>query len=439
MDRLSKRSNSGFTIVELVIVIVVIAIIAVITIVSYGSVVENAIKLSLTSDLVNASDQIKLYQSDHAGNLPTSIGCPSNDATGQLCVNATKDNEFVEYHADNSYYPKTFQISATHGEKYHYRIASNSNEPLPCPIGFIIIPGSKTYGTDDFCVMKYEAKRTDGNSANPGYTIPFAEGWGSSFIPVSQNQAIEYSKKVQYCGDACHLISDAEWLTIMQNVLSVGRNWCDKVSGKCELTGKSGVGLIFSGHSDVSPSASAAEKNPLAVCFDDSNGFCNTGNNINDLTVSKGMVGYSQRRTLYLSNGEVIWDLAGNMWEYTSGRAETGVAKPGKAGITVGDWVQWNDVTQSAGWTPNPSLAGTGLAGSNTWTMTSSGVGVLQSDITDSGQKPLVRGGSNTYNNNSGDSSETVSGTGGTGVATMSLFKDSVDDTSSWITFRVAR
>src|SRR5664280_1859720 len=37
-----------------------------------------------------------------------------------------------------------------------------------CPAGFLLVPGNKLYNTDDFCVMKYDAKCADTTNPNIG-------------------------------------------------------------------------------------------------------------------------------------------------------------------------------------------------------------------------------------------------------------------------------
>ena len=92
--------QTGFTIVELLIVIVVIAILAAITIVSYNGITQRAIDSSLQSDLRNAQNTIFVAELD--GPIPTDSSSfkASNGATFQ-------------YSYDTSENPSYFCITAT--------------------------------------------------------------------------------------------------------------------------------------------------------------------------------------------------------------------------------------------------------------------------------------------------------------------------------------
>lgn len=60
-----RRTTSGFTIVELLIVIVIIAILAAITIVAYNGIQERSYDTRMASDMSNAARHIKIYQVDN--------------------------------------------------------------------------------------------------------------------------------------------------------------------------------------------------------------------------------------------------------------------------------------------------------------------------------------------------------------------------------------
>jgi prepilin-type N-terminal cleavage/methylation domain-containing protein len=64
-----KKTTSGFTIVELLIVIVVIGILAAITMVAYGTIQARAHDSAIQSDLKNFATKVRSYQAEN-GTLP---------------------------------------------------------------------------------------------------------------------------------------------------------------------------------------------------------------------------------------------------------------------------------------------------------------------------------------------------------------------------------
>ncbi len=188
-----------------------------------------------------------------------------------------------------------------------------------CPSGYVFVPGNHLYGTMNerggFCVAKYEMKmdRTGDGLGNlvsdypdcntgsltyntysyelcptPGTLVSTKEG--SPIARISQTEAIAACQAI-----GGHLITNNEWMTIARNIEQVPSNWS---------TGTVGQGFIYSGHNDNSP-AGALEASI------DTNGYAGTG-----------QTSGNQRRTLTLTNGEVIWDLAGNVWQWTSDTIE---------------------------------------------------------------------------------------------------------------------
>lgn len=238
-------------------------------------------------------------------------------------------------------------------------------EDTVCPVGFIVVPGSATYGTANFCVMKYEAK-------NAGNNIPVSQAAGTPWIniyqdrPGSNNDAKEFSQNVVGC-TGCHLITDGEWLTIAQNILSVPSNW----SG-----GAVGSGYVYSGHNDNAPA------NALDADTNDSNGYYGETN-----------TGGSQRRTLTLTNGEVIWDFAGNVWEWTSGQL-AGDQQPGIPSLPNQNQNNWNDSLLTLRGLPSYNLPSYGTPAASNWTY-NNGIGSLWSQYSDTLTtiRGLTRGG----------------------------------------------
>ena len=228
--------------------------------------------------------------------------------------------------------------------------------------------------------MKYEAKCALTASPTVGLTTPdtgynsyannttactSANSRGivstSSGLPVAsidQTTSIAYATNTIGC-TGCTLISEAQWLTIAQNVLSNPVNWSGNAVGS---------GYIYSGHNDNAPASGL-------VASDDSNGYSGTG-----------QTSGNQKRTLTLTNGETIWDIAGNAWEWTSGQKTGG--QPSPAGYAWREWTAVSGGTIS----PSPFPATTGLSGASTWN-SSNGIGQIPSDSSDATLRGFLRGG----------------------------------------------
>ena len=73
----SPRKQSGFTIVELLIVVIVIAILATITIVSFGAIQNRAHDSAVQSDLRQLGLRIQSYYHDNSDTLPVATGAIS--------------------------------------------------------------------------------------------------------------------------------------------------------------------------------------------------------------------------------------------------------------------------------------------------------------------------------------------------------------------------
>jgi prepilin-type N-terminal cleavage/methylation domain-containing protein len=350
----------GFTIVELLVVIVVIGILAAITIVSYTGISNKATLASLQSDLSNTIKQLSLFYVQNSA-YPQTTDCNQALSATNLCIKSASTSNLI-YTASPTNYQNYRLTTSNNGISY------SASANTTCPQNFIVVPGSTTYNTNDFCVMKYEAKQV-GTS-----TTPVSQISGTPWVSISQTSAIANSANVVGCS-GCHLITEAEWMTIVQNVLSEHSNWSTNVVGS---------GYIYSGHNDNVPTnslASAADSDP----------YSGTGN-----------VSGNQKRTLTLTNGEVIWDLAGNVWEWTSGTVQSPTVQPGITG-TGGNWREWNVVSNPGTIVPNPSAANTGITGANNWT-TANGIGLVYSNTEQTGLLGFFRGGywGNAANNNAG-------------------------------------
>lgn len=362
--KIRYSSSDGFTIIELLVVIVVIGILAAITIISYTGVSQRATAVSLQSDITNASNQLKMYYVDN-GTYPITNNCNLPKSNINICLKSSAGNSLI-YYPGSMTNSQTFGINTGNKSNTRYNISNSSvlvALPTTCPSGFILVPGSTTYNTSDFCIMKYEAKQVGATN------VPISQTAGLPWYNLTQASAVSYSQNVAGCV-GCHLVTDAEWLTVAQNVMSVASNW----SG-----GSVGSGSIYVGHSDYAPSGS------LAASSDDVNGgyFGETN------------TGGSQRRTLTLTNGQVIWDFAGNVSEWIGGQLTSG-GQPGissdAGGANVGVVKEWKNTTIPGSLSPSP-FPSFGNAAASGWT-SAQGVGDLVSNGNSALTTVYDRGGS---------------------------------------------
>jgi hypothetical protein len=185
--------------------------------------------------------------------------------------------------------------------------------PKYCPNGYAMIEkgSSNEYffdksssilkGSDYFCVMRYEAK-CDMDGDNIGdypneKDLPRGQSYnwndcsgkvtsspdGAPIVNISQKSAVDVCAKL---GKGYHLITNDEWMAIARDAENVQANWVDNTLPR----GNSNNNYVVSG-------------------------FDNDSNTVDS-------------RYLYLSDGDVIWDLAGNVWEWINDTIKQGDQPP---------------------------------------------------------------------------------------------------------------
>jgi len=218
--------------------------------------------------------------------------------------------------------------------------------PKTCPAGFIKVPGNPNYNTADFCVMKYDAKCADtsnlsvglqpkpgdpasGESKGHAYGVYKNNGAGSTCTANNSKQIVSTASGFpityipesgsgtdnakSYCAQmGWHLINNNEWMTIARNVERVSANWCNTDGTGCVASPGAPGKVLARGHSHAQPdSALVASPDDSQACFGtatDGSNICGSPN--------------SEKRTLTLVNGEVIWDFAGNVWQWVDGTVQ---------------------------------------------------------------------------------------------------------------------
>jgi len=392
-----KKTIKGFTLIELLIVIVVIGILSSISMFYFLGIQARTRDAQRTSQTTIIAEALEKYY-DKNGQYPSCTQIKSANiptilqGTSSELFTAPKDVKGSNSFLDNCSQPEgdsnedKFAYVGSGSAckdiaceqwviKYKEEATGNiisiaSRRRMTCPTGFIIVPGSVTYNTADFCVMKYEAK-------NNGSNMAVSKADGLPWAIISQLNA--KTKSAQSC-NGCHLMTEAEWMTIAQDVAGVASNWSDGVVG----TGSNPNNFIYNGHSD-----DAAGNKSLAASTDD-DGYFGTGDN----SSSKP----KQKRTLKLSNNETIWDLSGNLEEWID---KTIPAKANPADFTFSPTPdrldkshEWQTV-MSYGTDKleiNPFPKGTGIAGANNWSANTNGIGKLYLGGGTSDLYALIRG-----------------------------------------------
>ncbi len=216
-------------------------------------------------------------------------------------------------------------------------LPSSAPQIVSCPPGFIKVPGNPLYHTSDFCVMKYDAKcallaqpevglapalgnpclgAAAGHSYNtyknngPGcfctndrQIISTSSGYPVAYVPMIKS---DHRDTRNLCSSrGWHLITNPEWMTIARNVETVSANWCNPDGTDCGYPPGTPGKILANGYYK-SPYDQALTAGPDNLpCF-------GTTTDGSDVCGGKN----SQKRTLTLTNNEIVWDFAGNVWSW---------------------------------------------------------------------------------------------------------------------------
>ena len=183
-----------------------------------------------------------------------------------------------------------------------------SEKSITCPENFIAVPPLEGYTTNPFCVAKYEMKKDSNNAVSQ----PAGSPWAS----ITRDDSI---KKCEGMGAGYDLITNDEWQTLARNIELIDSNWAGGTVGSV---------AINVGHSEYPPSGN------LAASEDDNEACALLGDGLN----CDEDTWHHFRRTHKLSNGEVVWDLAGNVeeWVKDNNSASYGGSNVGVFAVNLG-------------------------------------------------------------------------------------------------------
>lgn len=181
---------------------------------------------------------------------------------------------------------------------------------------WIYVPGNNELNTEEFCVMKYEAK----NILNDPVSQPALTPW----VSISQNQAkIECSD----LGVGYSLIHYSQRVTISRIIENDPTNWANGIIGSTVSPDNGG---IYRGY---------VHENTSVGC---GNGF----GTIDALTPGIDCVVNSRnKRTLNILDNQ-IWDFSGNVFELSDGFLPT--TGPINSSLSIGSsqgWTSWQAIS----------------------------------------------------------------------------------------------
>jgi len=144
----------------------------------------------------------------------------------------------------------------------------------------------------DFVLCNYEAKSVGGVATSQSGNTPW--------VNITQPNAITACSNL---GSGYHLITNQEWMLLANDIVGVANNWTSGIVGQ---------GLLVRGNSDGSAALDGS---------------------------APGTIRTTNYRIHTLTNGSSIWDLAGNVWEWTNDTCQPGSG----FGYWYNTNTEWND------------------------------------------------------------------------------------------------
>lgn len=279
-QQLPHHPNKAFTLIELLVVIAIIGILSTLSVVAFNSARSKARDSRRLSDIHNLSLALEMYYNDFGAYppAPTSTGIIGGLCLSDLGITSTCGlNTYIAKIPDDPKNNKHYLYSTVVNPQHYELIYEEETNTDDCPSNWVKVPGNTLYNTRTFCVMQYEAKIKGQDKGNQTYSAsyePESRPGGTPWVNITQPNAKNECQSI-----GAHLVTEDEWLTIVRNIELQPTNWS---------SGQIGSGYIPRGNSNGSAAMDGTDH----------------------------LTGINQRN-LVLSNGAIIWDIAGNVWEWT--------------------------------------------------------------------------------------------------------------------------
>ncbi len=261
---------------------------------SYGSDEEKAAfakdlaqKMAALTDRADLSSLSKADITDKT--IPHFMLKEALEATALELVDEDKWKELVEWAIQE---PPKSEIVQKEEVNVEQKIVAQKGA---CPGGYIFVPGNQSYSIQSFCVMKYAASDAGARKAISRQGL-------LPFVNINRSSAEAACRAI---GAGYHLMTNSEWMTIARDIEANPKNWNNG-------SGPVGEGTLSRGNSNSHNAAATGPDNQPNIGIQQSD--------------------WLHRRTHVLSNGEVIWDMAGNVWQWVSDNLKT----------TKGSWEEYS-------------------------------------------------------------------------------------------------
>jgi prepilin-type N-terminal cleavage/methylation domain-containing protein len=283
--------QAAFTLIELLVVIAIVGILTGLILSSFSNATASARDAKAKAELSSLQKALLIYGTNNF--FP--ISSPSPCTIGSNCAalasaipNLPPSSSNYQYISNGT----SFQLRAPLSYNNIYSLEYLPQTGLSCDANWI----DTGHG---FCVMQYEAR-------NGGSNTPVSQTGGTIWVSISEVDAATYCSNL---GASYHLITNAEWMAIANDVQNVNANWTG---------GTVGNGVLKRGNV----------------------GDANAG----DYDGADPDTGTNALATLTLANGNQIYHFSGNVWEWTNDTRETSQL-PNQASA----WREFSTVTWTTG------------------------------------------------------------------------------------------